>query len=235
MYKGKKILCIIPARSGSKGLKQKNILKIKNKELIYYPIKAGLKSKYVDYVLFSSDSRKFIKIAEKYKAKCPFIRPKKLSRDTSTSYEVIKHAIEFLKENLNKEFEYVICLEPTSPLTTNKDVDNSIKLIIDKRSKSLVSVMKSEKFSIPYHFKMNKSLNIFPATITKNFDKRRQLIKNTYILDGSLYIAKIKDYFNFKGFFTSKTIGMTMPKIKNFEIDDIFDFRIIKNYVERSK
>ena len=235
MYKGKKILCIIPARSGSKGLKQKNILKIKNKELIYYPIKAGLKSKYVDYVLFSSDSRKFIKIAKKYKAKCPFIRPKKLSRDTSTSYEVIKHAIEFLKENLNKEFEYVICLEPTSPLTTNKDVDNSIKLIIDKRSKSLVSVMKSEKFSIPYHFKMNKSHNIFPATITKNFDKRRQLIKNTYILDGSLYIAKIKDYFNFKGFFTSKTIGMTMPKIKNFEIDDIFDFKIIKNYVEGSK
>lgn len=235
MYKGQKILCIIPARSGSKGLKQKNILKIKNKELIYYPIKAGLKSKYVDYVLFSSDSRKYIKIAEKYKANCPFIRPKKLSRDTSTSYEVIKHAIEFLKENLNKEFEYVICLEPTSPLTTNKDVDNSIKLIVDKRSKSLVSVMKSEKFSIPYHFKMNKKRNIYPATNSKNYDKRRQLIKNTYILDGSLYIAKIKDYFNFKGFFTSKTIGMPMPKIKNFEIDDIFDFEIIKNFLERSK
>jgi len=235
MYKGKKILCIVPARSGSKGLKQKNILKIKNKELIYYPIKAGLKSKYIDYVLFSSDSRKFIKIAEKYKAKCPFVRPKKLSRDASTSYEVIKHAIEFLKENLNKKFEYVICLEPTSPLTTSKDVDNSIKLIIDKKSKSLVSLMKSEKFSIPYHFKMNKNLNIYPATNSKNFDKRRQLIKNTYILDGSLYIAKIKDYLNFKGFFTSKTIGMTMPKIKNFEIDDILDFRIIKNYIERSK
>ena len=66
----------MPARSGSKGLKNKNILKIKKKELIYYPIKAGLKSKYVDYVLFSSDSKKFINIAKKYKAQCPFVRPK---------------------------------------------------------------------------------------------------------------------------------------------------------------
>ena len=67
MYKGKKILCVVPARSGSKGLKQKNILKIKNKELIYYPINAGLKSKFVDYVLFSSDSRKYLKIAKSTK------------------------------------------------------------------------------------------------------------------------------------------------------------------------
>lgn len=235
MYKGKKILCVVPARSGSKGLKQKNILKIKNKELIYYPINAGLKSKFVDYVLFSSDSRKYLKIAKRYKANCPFLRPKKISKDSSTSFEVIRHAIEFLKKNLNKEFEYVICLEPTSPLTSSKDVDNSIRLIIDKRSNSLVSVMKSEKYSIPYHFKMNKNKNIYPATTNKNFNKRRQLIKNTYILDGSLYVAKIKDYLKFKGFFTPKTIGMVMPKIKNFEIDDFFDFKIIKNYLERLK
>ena len=235
MYKNKKILCIVPARSGSKGLKNKNILKIKNKELIYYPIKAGLKSKYIDYVLFSSDSKKFMKIAKKYKAECPFTRPKKFSLDSSTSFEVIKHGIDFLKIYKNKIFDYVICLEPTSPLTTSVDVDESIRKIIDSKSKSLVGVMKSEKFSIPYHFKMDKKRGITPAVKGNDFRKRRQLVKNTFILDGSLYIANIKDYIKYKGFFTSKTIGWIMPKIKNIEIDDIVDFRTIKNYMESMK
>lgn len=232
MFKKKKILCIVPARSGSKGLKNKNILKIKGKELIYYPIKAAIKSKYIDYVLFSSDSKKYIKIAEKYDAKCPFIRPKKFSYDKSTSYQVIKHGIEFLKKNDNKFFDYIICLEPTSPLTTYKDVDRAIKKIINSKAKSLVSVMKSDKFSIPYHFVKNKNGSIVPFVTGNSFKKRRQLVKNTYILDGSLYVADIKEYFKYKGFFTSKTIYIVMQKIKNFEIDDKLDYKILKNYLE---
>ena len=195
MINGRKILCIVPARSGSKGLRFKNILKIKNKELIYYPIKAALKSKYVDYVLFSSDSIKFINIAKKYKANCPFVRPKNISTDASTSYQVIKHGIEFLEKKENKTFDYVVCLEPTSPLTTSRDVDESIKQIVKTKSQSLLGVMKSDKFSIPYHFVMKKNKKILPFVSNKSFKKRRQLIKDTFILDGSLYIAKIKDYF----------------------------------------
>ena len=191
-----------------------------------------MKSKYVDYVLFSSDSKKFINIAKKYKAQCPFVRPKKFSLDSSTSYQVIKHGIEYLKMSEKKIFDYIICLEPTSPLTSSADVDDSIKKIINSKSKSLVSIMKSDKFSIPYHFVMKKNLKILPAIKGKNYKKRRQLVKNTFILDGSLYIAKIKDYLKYKGFFTSKTIGKIMPKIKNFEIDDFLDFKIVKNYLE---
>ena len=95
-------------------MKNKNILKIKDKELIYYPIAAAKNSKYVDYILFSSDSKKFIKIAKRYKANCPFIRPKKFSSDNSTSFQVIKHGLDFLKKNENKTFDYIVCLEPTS-------------------------------------------------------------------------------------------------------------------------
>lgn len=233
MFKNKKILCVIPARSGSKGLKNKNILKIKNRELIYYPIKAALKSKYIDYILFSSDSKKYIEIAKKYKVSCPFIRPKKFSNDKSTSYQVIRHGIEFLKENDKKVFDYVICLEPTSPLTSHKDVDRCIKKIINTKSNSLVSVMKSEKYSIPYHFVLKKDERILPFVNGNSFKKRRQIIKNTYILDGSLYIAKIKDYLKYKGFFTKKTICEIMPKIKNLEIDDILDYKMIKYYLEK--
>tara|TARA_B100000900_G_scaffold381941_1_gene368751 strand:- start:349 stop:1050 length:702 start_codon:yes stop_codon:yes gene_type:complete len=232
MYKNKKILCIVPARSGSKGLKNKNILKIKNKELLYYPITAAKNSKYVDYILFSSDSKKFIKIAKRYKASCPFVRPKKFSTDNSTSFQVIKHGLDFLKKNENKTFDFIVCLEPTSPLTSSKDLDKSIRKIINSKSKSLLGVMRSEKYSIPYHFNMNKNNLISPVVLGKNFKKRRQLVKNTFILDGSLYIADVKEYLKHKGFFTSKTIGEIMPKIKNFEIDDNLDYKIIKNYLE---
>jgi len=235
MFKNKKILCVIPARSGSKGLKNKNILKINNRELIYYPIKSALKSKYIDYILFSSDSKKYNDIAKKYKASCPFVRPKKFSKDKSTSYQVIKHGIEFLREKNKKTFDYIICLEPTSPLTNHKDVDRCIKKIINTKSNSLVSVMRSEKYSIPYHFVLKKDGRILPFVSGNNFKKRRQLIKNTYILDGSLYIAKIKDYFKYKGFFTKKTICEIMPKIKNLEIDDILDYKMIKYYLENKK
>ena len=93
--------------------------------------------------------------------------------------------------------------------------------------------MKSDKFSIPYHFVMKKNKKILPFVSNKSFKKRRQLIKDTFILDGSLYIAKIKDYFKYKGFFTSKTIGRVMPKIKNLEIDDVLDYKMIKNYIEK--
>ena len=186
----------------------------------------------MDYILFSSDSKKFIKVAKRYKANCPFVRPKKFSSDNSTSFQVIKHGLDFLKKNENKTFDFIVCLEPTSPLTSSKDLDKSIRKIINSKSKSLLGVMRSEKYSIPYHFNMNKNNLISPVVLGKNFKKRRQLVKNTYILDGSLYIADVKEYLKHKGFFTSKTIGEIMPKIKNFEIDDNLDYKIIKNYLE---
>ena len=99
MIKGYKVLCVVPARKNSKGLKNKNIQKIKSKEIIYYPIKTGLKSRFIDEVIFSSDSKKYIKIAKKYGASVYFQRPKKISKDTSSSFQVINHAISFLKKS----------------------------------------------------------------------------------------------------------------------------------------
>ena len=93
-----KTLCTICARKGSKGLKNKNILKIKDKELIYYPIAAAKNSKYVDYVLFSSDSKKFIKIAKRYKAHCPFIRPKKFSSDNKSIIRKLTSGLAVIKK-----------------------------------------------------------------------------------------------------------------------------------------
>ena len=125
MKNKKRVIAIIPARSGSKGLKNKNILILKGKPLIYYPIKAAKKSNLVDDVVVSTDSKKYKKIAEKYGAKCPFLRPKKISSDNSSSFDVVDHVIRFFK-NRNIFYDYLVLLEPTSPKTTYIDLNNAL-------------------------------------------------------------------------------------------------------------
>ena len=226
MFKGYKVLCVVPARKNSKGLKNKNIQKINDKEIIYYPIKAGLKSRYIDEVIFSSDSKKYIKIAKKYGASIYFQRPKKISKDSSSSFQVINHAISFLK-NKNLHFDIIVLLEPTSPLTNHKDIDQAIKMMVEKEYLSLVSVMDSSKYNINFQFK--ELNNILKPFIKKGVSKRRQQIKKTYCLDGSLYISYIKEFLKNKNFISKKTMGYKIKPIwKNFEIDNKDDLNIIR-------
>lgn len=227
MFKGYKILCIIPARLNSKGIKYKNIKKINNKEIIYYPIKAGLKSKYIDEVIFSSDSKKYNKIAKNYGANIYFQRPKRISADKTPSFEVVNHAIKFLN-NRNLFFDLVVLLEPTSPLTNSIDVDKAITAMIEKKYLSLVSVMDATKYSVNYQF--TEKNKVLKPIIRHGVSKRRQEIKNkVYCLDGSLYISFVKEYLKNKGFISKKTMGYKIKPIwKNFEIDEKMDLNLIK-------
>ena len=122
MLKNKKILSVILAREGSKGLPGKNIKKLHGKPLLAWPISASCKSKYVDKTILSTDSQLYADIGMSYGALCPFIRPKKLARDTSTSIDALIHAINFLISK-NDIYDYVLLLEPTSPMTTHEDID----------------------------------------------------------------------------------------------------------------
>ena len=123
MINSKNILAIVPARKGSKGLPNKNIKLINNIPLIGYPIIAAKNSKYIDKVLFTSDSKKYCKIAKKYGAEVPFLRPSELSTDTSLRSDVIIHAINYMESNSGIKFDILIYLEPTSPLTNESDID----------------------------------------------------------------------------------------------------------------
>ena len=125
MINKKKIVALIPARSGSKGLKNKNILNLKGNPLIHYPITAAKDSLYVDRIIVSTDSEKIADIAKTHGAEVPFLRPLNLASDTTTSSEVIIHMLETLNTEL-ADFEYLILLEPTSPLTTGNDIDRKI-------------------------------------------------------------------------------------------------------------
>ena len=226
MIKNKKILAIIPARGGSKGVKDKNIRLINKKPAIYWPFISAKKTKLIDEIIISSDSPKILKIAKKLKIKVPFIRPKKYATDNSSSYLVVKHAIKFY-EKQKISFDYIILLEPSSPLTDSKDIKRALKKLImnSKKYDSLVSVAFSSKYHPQYFFKKNKNY-ILP--IKKGINNlARQKLEKLYFIDGSLYVSKIKPYFKNKGFIGKKTTFLEMPKSKSFEIDDLLDYKII--------
>ena len=231
MFKGLKILCLVPARKNSKGIKNKNIKKILNKELIFYPINAAKKSKLIDKLVFSSDSIYYNNLAKKYGAKVFFKRPHNISKDNTSSFEVAKHAINFL-EKKNYFFDILILLEPTSPLTNHSDIDNALRLMINKKCRSLVSVLDAQKYSINFQFEKIKG-KLKPIK-TKGTSKRRQDVINTYCLDGSLYISFISDFIINRGFISKKTLGYDMPVWKNIEIDNLDDLKLLE-FITNSK
>jgi CMP-N,N'-diacetyllegionaminic acid synthase len=226
MINKKRILCIVTARKNSKGLKNKNIKKINGKELFLWPLYAAKKSQYIDEIIISTDSEKIISIAKKNNFHAPFKRPARLATDKSSSSDVILHALNFFK-NKNINFDYVVILEPTSPLTTTSDIDKAIKLIVKKKTESLVSVCKSERYHPYFHYKLSKKL------LLKNFFKkinhvRRQDLPSSYFLDGSIYILRVKYFLKKKKIINNKMTGFVISKIKSFEIDDKIDYEIIK-------
>lgn len=141
MYNGKKILALVPARAGSKGLPGKNVRLLLNKPLIAWSIEAGLRSKYVDRVIASTDGEDIASVAGEYGADVPFLRPAELALDSSPSIDFILHTLDWLQ--LHKDiYEYLVLLEPTSPLRDSEDVDLAIEALLNQgdRADSILGV-----------------------------------------------------------------------------------------------
>lgn len=228
MYKEKTFLAIIPARGGSKGLPRKNIKELCGKPLIAWSIEAGLKSKYIDEVVVSTDYQEIADIAKKYGATVPFLRPDYLASDTATSFDAVKHTIDFYKDELGKEFDYIILLEPTSPLREVDDIDRSIEYLLNSKADSIVGISKTEDQNPA--FLIEKDTNNYLIGY-KNKDMkvlRRQDINDVYFFEGTIYISKIDTLLKKKTFYHETTIGYEVPKYKSLEIDDLDDFIMVE-------
>lgn len=226
MIKGKRVLAVVPARSGSKGLKDKNVLEFLGKPLLAWSVEASIKSKYIDDTILSTDSQLIANVGRKYGAEVPFIRPHRISGDTTTSIEVVEHTVLFLRKELKLEHDILILLEPTSPLRTSKDIDEALEKLVDKlEARFLVSLGRVES-QFP-NFQLKETSNGFLISASGNGIKkslRRQEIENHFFLDGTLYIAYIDNLLETRSFVTESTIGFLLPKWKNIEIDDEYDF-----------
>jgi CMP-N,N'-diacetyllegionaminic acid synthase len=230
----KKVLFIIPARGGSKGLPGKNIRPLNGKPLIAWTIETALKSKqfFDARVVVSTDSNEIAAVAKEHNAEVPFIRPAELALDTSTSMEVILHAIDFFKKE-NTHFDVVCMLEATSPQRDENDIKNAIEQIFaTEEAESIVGVCKSESGHPAFLAKMNNQKFISPFQGGEFKFMRRQDIDEVYFFEGSLYASKTESLEKRKSFYHDKTLGYEVPKWKSFEVDDLFDFMIIERLMK---
>ncbi|MDA3892334.1 MAG: acylneuraminate cytidylyltransferase family protein [Salinivirgaceae bacterium] len=217
-------LAIITARKGSKRLFNKNLLLLAGKPLIVWTIEAALQSKYISKVLVSTDSNEIAKISEQAGALVPFIRPKNLSSDKSTSADVIIHVIEFM-ESQGKQYDNFILLQPTSPLRTANDIDSAINLHIDKEANSVTSVCEMDHSplwsnTLPENLAMDHFLR--PEII----NKRSQDLETYYRLNGAIYVCKTQIFLKEKTFISKKkSFAFIMNKINSIDIDDELDFK----------
>ena len=221
MINNKKILAIITARAGSKRLPNKNILDLAGKPLIAWTIDEAKKSKYIDKLIVSTDSEKIAEISKKYGTEVPFMRPKELADDNATSIDVIKHAIEFLGKD---KFDYILLLQPTSPLRTIDEIDNAIEML-DDNTKAVVSVCETEHSPLWSNtLPEDLSMKNFIRSEVKN--KRSQDLPKYYRLNGAIYIAETKYFYKNNGFLGDKTKAYIMPQQSSIDIDSEIDFKL---------
>ena len=152
MKPSSKILAVIPARGGSKGIPQKNLTLIKDKPLISYTIEAAKKSKYITHFIVSTDDEKIAKVSKKYGADIPFMRPSSLATDDALTLSVVQHALVEMEKIKNIKYDYTLLLQPTSPFRSSSDIDDSIEIIVNSPFDSLVSVVDVEGYH-PFRMK----------------------------------------------------------------------------------
>lgn len=235
MYRDKSFIAIIPARSGSKGLPNKNIMEVNSKPLMAWSIETALSCEYIDEVMITTDSEEYANIAKSFGASVPFIRPENLATDTASRKEVIKHTIDFYIKN-NRLFDYIILLEPTSPLRTSKDLILAIEKLVNNKdgAQSIVGICKLENSHPEFLIKLEHDFLMFTNSNQESKVTRRQELEAFYYYEGSLYISEINSYLE-KEFYHNKTLGYVVPRWKSLEIDELEDLVMVDAIMKEKK
>jgi CMP-N,N'-diacetyllegionaminic acid synthase len=229
MYNKKKILAVIIARGGSKGVPRKNIKPAGGKPLIAWMIEAGKQSQYIDKLIVSSDDHEIISVAKSFGCSAPFVRPAEYAQDNITADDVIVHAL-----NSVHEFDYVLALQPTSPLTISKDIDGCIDFCINSNAESVVTV--TEPGKNPYWtFTMGTGNKLYPVFEQKYFRQQRQELPQVYIPTGAVKMAESTWFLQNKSFYSDSTLGYIVPNERSIDIDSELDFKLFEAIIsERS-
>jgi N-acylneuraminate cytidylyltransferase len=230
MINGKSVLAIIPARGGSKEVPRKNIREIDGKPLIAWTIEEAKKSKYIDRMILSSDDEEIIRIARKWGCEVPFARPSSIARDDTPGIEPVLHAIETLPE----KYDYVVLLQPTSPLRKAIDINECVKTCIVQCSNVCVSITQST--DTPYWmYHIGSDDRIYPIMTGNEKIQRRQDSPPVYVLNGAVYVAKTKWLLKNRSFITEETIGYIMPFDRSVDVDTELDIDIVSYLLQTRK
>ncbi len=216
-----KLLGIIPARAGSKGIPHKNQKLLGGKPLMQYTIEAALGSKLLSSVIFSSEDDNLMKMAENLGVAVPFKRPDHLASDTAGSLEVVQHALETLPEN----YDAVCLLQVTTPFRTSADIDKAIERFLKLGSDSLVSVQEVPHQYNPHWVFEEKEGVLRIATGEQQIIKRRQELPKAYIRDGAIYITKTKVLQEENSFFGERMGYIELDPERHVNIDTQKDWK----------
>lgn len=231
MYKNNTFLAIIPARSGSKGIPNKNIKIVSGKPLLQYTIDEAKKSKYIDKLIVSTDDFRIGEIARSCGAEVPFYRPSYLADDTAKTIDVILHALNKMKKN-GEKYDYIILLQPTQPLRKSWHIDEAVESIVNNYKESLVSVSLVKEHPVLMRT-INKDGDV-QNVLNMQSSIRRQDFPNFYKVNGSIYINKINKNLNKYTSLNDNTYAYIMSNEYDLDIDEPLDLEIFRFILEKN-
>ncbi len=224
-----KVLGIIPARGGSKGVPHKNIIDINGIPLICYSIETGLQAKklgLIDELIVSTDDEEIAEISKKAGADVPFMRPDYLSNDTAKSVDVMIHAYQFYRE-MGRVFDTILLLQPTTPLRTSKDIQEALNIFEKENVSSLISCYKEEYICdlVSYHKDGNRAIAL---NSMHNGGGRRQDLPDIYVRNGAIYITTVSQMINNHRVFDDVPAIYVMPKERSINVDCMDDVEMLR-------
>ena len=226
MYKNKRILGLIPARGGSKGIPRKNVIDLCGKPLISYSITAAENSRYIDSVVVSTDDEEIAKISRSFGASVPFMRPQELATDKSKTIDAVLHAIESLAD-MGEVFETLILLQPTQPLRTSEDIDKALDIYMDAGCTSLASVSPVNDNPLLIRSIQDNLLN---PLLNASSTCRRQDMPRYYRINGCIYINEISE-LSLDTSFNDNSLPFIMERSHSIDIDELSDLALAEYYL----
>ena len=227
------ILGVTLARGGSKSIAKKNIVKIKNKPLIFYTISEALKSKYLNEYIVSTDDLEIANVAKKYGANVPFIRPMKYSKDNTSSVDALIHSVKFMEKKNKIQYDFIVEIMCTNPLKNRFDIDSIIKKLIETKADSVIAVHKLEDHH-PARIKKIENDFIRDFCFKEKLESRRKDLKPlAYIRSGSIYALTRKELMiNQRRYGSSNSRPYILPENRSINIDGPIDLIIAKEMMK---
>ncbi len=222
-----RVLGLITARGGSKGLPGKNIRLLCGKPLIEWSISAAKAASCVDRIVVSTDDAAIADVARRAGAEVPFERPSELATDSASSVDVVIHAIDTLAKT-ELAFDIVVLLEPTSPLRKSFDIDGAVQRLIQTGAGAVVSVCRAVSTHPAFMFSLDEKGRLRPYLERNPTGLRRQDIDPIFFLDGTLYASRIDVLKTKRSFYHEDTVAFEVPKWKSLEIDNFDDFIMVE-------
>jgi CMP-N,N'-diacetyllegionaminic acid synthase len=223
-----KILAVIPARGGSKGIPRKNIKPLAGKPLIAWTIEAALQAQGIDRVIVSTEDEEIALVAKKLGAEVPFMRPLELAQDETPGIASVLHAIERLPD-----FDWVLLLQPTSPLRSVEDIEGVVQFCRDQAAQSAVSITEVSKHPF-WMYRRNEHQHLQPLIPNRPDITNRQDLPPVYALNGALYLARTDWLIENQGFVGPKTLGYVMPEERSVDLDVPLDWQWVEFLMKRN-